>query len=140
MEEAFELGKVGRSSGGASAAKIEELVVRLAKEGHSASKIGIILRDQYSVPSVRQVVGKSVLQILEAHGIKHELPEDLVNLIRNAVALRRHLARNRKDFISKHGLGLTEAKINRLAKYYVRMGMLPVGWRYDPEKAALLVR
>jgi len=140
MEEAFKRRKAGRPSGGASAGKVEELVVRLAKEGHSASKIGIILRDQYEVPSVKQAVGKSIMQILEARGIKHELPEDLMNLIRKAVALHRHLARNRKDFASKHGLGLVEAKINRLAKYYVRMGVLPEGWRYEPEKAALLVR
>ncbi len=140
MEEAFERRKAGRPSSEASASKVEELVVRLAKEGHSASKIGIILRDQYEVPSVKQAVGKSVVQILEARGIKHELPEDLMNLIKKAVALRRHLARNRKDFASKYGLGLMEAKINRLAKYYVRTGVLPAGWRYEPEKAALLVR
>jgi len=140
MEETFERRKASRLSGGASASKVEELVVRLAKEGHSMSKIGVILRDQYSVPSVKQVVGKSVMQILEAHDIKHELPEDLMNLIKKAVALRRHLARNRKDFASKYGLGLAEAKINNLAKYYVRMGILPEGWRYEPEKAALLVR
>jgi len=140
MEEAFERRKAGRPSGGASAGKIEEMVVRLAKEGRSSSEIGIILRDQYGVPSVKQAVGKSIMQILEAHGIKHELPEDLMNLIKKAVALHRHLARNRKDFTSKHGLGLVEAKINKLAKYYVRMGILPEGWRYEPEKAALLVR
>jgi len=140
MEEAFERRRAGRPSGGASAGKVEELVVKLAKEGRSASEIGIILRDQYGVPSVKQAVGKSVVQILEARGIKHELPEDLMNLIRKAVALHRHLDRNRKDFASKHGLGLVEAKINRLAKYYVRMGVLPEGWRYEPEKAALLVR
>jgi small subunit ribosomal protein S15 len=140
MEEAFERRKVDRPSGGISAGKVEELVVKLAKEGRSPSEIGIILRDQYGVPSVKQAVGKSVVQILEAHGIKHELPEDLMNLIRKAVALHRHLSRNRKDFASKYGLGLVEAKINRLVKYYVRAGILPEGWRYEPEKAALLVR
>jgi len=140
MEDAPELRKPRRAISGASAGKVEELVVKLAKEGHSASKIGIILRDQYEVPSVKQAVGKSIMQILEARGIKHELPEDLMNLIKKAVALHRHLARNRKDFASKHGLGLVEAKINRLAKYYVRMGVLPTGWRYEPEKAVLLVR
>ena len=140
MEESFERRKASRSPAGASASKIEELVVRLAKDGNSASKIGIILRDQHSVPSVKEAVGKTVVQILEDHGIKRELPEDLMNLIKKAVALRRHLERNRKDFASKYGLGLSEAKINRLAKYYVRMGILPKGWRYEPEKAALLVR
>jgi len=139
MEEAFERRKTRRPSG-ESAGKVEELVVRLAKDGNSTSKIGIILRDQYGVPNVKQAVGKSVVQILEAHGIKHELPEDLINLIKKAVALRRHLARNRKDLISKHGLEVVEARIQRLAKYYARIGVLPAGWHYEPEKAALLVR
>lgn len=114
--------------------------MKLARDGCSTSKIGIILRDQYGVPSVKQVVGKSMVQILEAHGIKHELPEDIMNLIKNAVALRRHLARNRMDFTSKHGLEVIEARIQRLTRYYARIGVLPAGWRYEPEKAALLVR
>jgi small subunit ribosomal protein S15 len=140
MEESFERRKTGRPSGGASASKVEELVVRLAKEGNSASKIGIILRDQHSIPSVKEAAGKTVVQILEDHDIKRELPEDIMNLIKKTVALRRHLERNKKDFASKYGLGLAEAKINRLARYYVRMGLLPKNWRYEPEKAALLVR
>jgi small subunit ribosomal protein S15 len=139
MEESFERRKSGRPSGEASS-KVEELVVRLAKEGNSDSRIGIILRDQHSIPSVKEATGKTVVQILGDHGIKRELPEDLMNLIKKAVALRRHLERNKKDYASKYGLGLAEAKINRLAKYYVRMGVLPKNWRYEPEKAALLVR
>jgi small subunit ribosomal protein S15 len=139
MEETSERRKPRRPSG-VSAGKVEELVVKLAKDGNSTSKIGIILRDQYGVPSVKQEVGKSVVQILEAHGIKHELPEDLMNLIKKAIALRRHLARNRRDRISKHGLEVIEARIQKLAKYYARTGVLPAGWRYEPEKAALLVR
>lgn len=140
MEETFGRRKASRPFAGASADKIEELVVKLARDGCSTSKIGIILRDQYSVPSVKQAVGKNMVQILEAHGIKHELPEDLMNLIKKAVALRRHLARNRRDLTSKHGLEIIEARIQRLAKYYARTGVLPAGWRYEPEKAALLVR
>lgn len=140
MEETFGGRKPRKPFGGASADKIEELVVKLARDGCSTSKIGIILRDQYSVPSVKEAVGKSMVQILEAHGIKHELPEDLMNLIKKAVALRRHLARNRRDPTSKHGLEIIEARIQRLAKYYARTDVLPAGWRYEPEKAALLVR
>ncbi|KUO40441.1 MAG: 30S ribosomal protein S15 [Hadesarchaea archaeon DG-33-1] len=140
MDETFGRRKPTKSLGGASADKIEELVAKLAKDGRSTSKIGIILRDQYGVASVKQAVGKSVAQILKAHGIKHELPEDLMNLIKKAVALRRHLARNRRDSTSKHGLEVIEARIQRLAKYYARTGLLPTGWRYEPEKAALLVR
>ena len=36
------------------------------------------------------------------------------------------------------GLQLTEAKINRLAKYYKKSQKLPVVWKYDPEKIKLV--
>ena len=123
-----------------SAGEVEELVVKLAKEGNPASKIGIILRDQYAVPSVRQATGKSLGQILKASGMKFELPEDLVNIIRKAVKLYGHLDRSPKDFKTQRALEVVEARINKLAKYYRREGILPPDWRYDRERAALLVR
>jgi small subunit ribosomal protein S15 len=140
MEERAEGRRAIRSVSGLSASEVEELVVKLARGGHSASMIGLILRDQYGVPDVKQITGKSVTQILDAHDLKPEIPEDLMNLIRKAVRLRRHLERNRKDMSSKRALQILESRINRLAKYYVRVGALPAGWRYEPEKAALLVR
>ena len=123
-----------------SSSEVEELVVKLAKEGTPASKIGVILRDQYAVPSVEQATGKSVGQILRAGGLSPELPEDLVNIIRKAVRLYGHLDRNPKDFKTKRALEVVEARIIKLAKYYRREGVLPPDWRYDRERAALLVR
>lgn len=123
-----------------SPSEIEELVVRLAREGNPTSKIGVIMRDQYAVPSVRQATGKSLGQILKASGLKFELPEDLVNVIRKAVNLYGHLDRNPKDFKTKRALEVIEARVIKLAKYYKREGVLPPDWRYDRERAALLVR
>lgn len=123
-----------------SSGETEELIIKLFKEGNPPSKIGLILRDQYGVPSVKQVVGKSIAQILNQHGLKQELPEDLMNLLRKAVFLRRHLEKNRKDIASRRALELLEGKIQKLVKYYTRTGVLPEGWKYEPEKAALLVR
>lgn len=123
-----------------SPSEIEELVVRLAREGNPTSKIGVIMRDQYAVPSVRQATGKSLGQILKASGLKFELPEDLVNIIRKAVNLYGHLDRNPKDFKTKRALEVIEARVIKLAKYYKREGVLPPDWRYDRERAALLVR
>ena len=123
-----------------SADEVEELVVKLAKEGTPPSRIGIILRDQHAVPSIKDATGKGVKQILDANGLKPELPEDLVNKIRKAVALYSHLDRNPKDFGCKRALEVVEAEIVKLAKYYRGEGVLPTGWRYDRERAALLVR
>jgi len=120
--------------------EIEALVVKLGKKGVSPGLIGITLRDQHGIPNVELVTGKKVTDILEENGMKPKYPEDLLNLIKKAVKIRKHLEENKKDYHSKRGLELTESKIRRLVKYYRRTKKLPEDWRYDPEQAVLLVR
>ncbi len=120
-----------------SSEEIEELVVKLAKKGHKPSEIGMILRDEYGVPLIKRVIGEKVTRILEKHGLKPEIPEDLENLIKRAYRVRKHLEFHRKDLVAKRGLGLIEAKIHRLVKYYKRTGKLPKNWKYTPEIAEL---
>lgn len=122
-----------------SPSDIELLVVELAKKGYTPSMIGIILRDQFGIPLVKQVIGKKVEEILEKHGIQLVIPEDLFNLMKKAVNLRRHLEEHPKDYHSERGLIEVESKIHRLVKYYKRVGKLPEDWRYDPEMAKLIV-
>ncbi|NYB52006.1 MAG: 30S ribosomal protein S15 [Methanobacteriaceae archaeon] len=123
-----------------STEEIEEIILKLRKEGKSTSVIGVILRDQYGIPDVKSVTGMKITQILEKHGQIEEYPEDLMNLIRKAVNIRDHLKENPKDLHTKRGLQLVESRIRRLVKYYTREGVLPEGWRYEPKKAALLVK
>ena len=49
------------------------------------------------------------------------------------------MEKNKKDYVAKRGLQLTESKIKRLTKYYKRVGKLPENWKYDREKVKLLV-
>ncbi|HUL39867.1 MAG TPA: 30S ribosomal protein S15, partial [Methanomassiliicoccales archaeon] len=42
--------------------EIEQMVVKLAKEGMTTSKIGLVLRDNYAVPSVRLATGKTIYE------------------------------------------------------------------------------
>ena len=120
--------------------EIEELILKLRKEGNSTSMIGIVLREQYGIPDVKVVTGKKITKILEDHGQELEYPEDLMNLIRKAVNIREHLDENPKDLHTRRGLRIIESKIRRLVRYYVNEGVLPEGWRYDPRSAALLVK
>lgn len=120
--------------------EIEKLVIKLAKEGNSTPTIGLILRDQFGVPSVEKITGKTISEIMKENNLYPKLPEDLFNLLKQAVDLRNHLEKNKKDYTSKRGLELLESKIRRLAKYYVREKILPADWRYSPEKAKLLVQ
>lgn len=120
--------------------EIEDLVIELAEGGKSPSKIGLTLRDQYGIPSVQEVLGKNLLEILEENDLAPDIPEELLNLMREAVKLRNHLDRNPKDSRSQRTLTELESKIHKLTKYYKENDRLPEDWRYDPEKAALLVR
>ena len=57
--------------------------------------IGVILRDSHGVAQVRFVTGNKILRILKAKGLGPNIPEDLHHLIKKAVAIRKHLERNR---------------------------------------------
>ena len=118
--------------------EIESRILELSKSGKSTSEIGMILRDQYAVPNVKIATGKSILQILENNNMKPEIPEDLRNLIRTALSLKKHLETNRKDLKNKRNLQLTESKIRRLTKYYHSEGQLSKDWKYSPEQAKLM--
>ncbi len=120
--------------------EIEELILKLRKEGNSTSLIGIILRDQYGIPDVKLITGKKITKILQDHGQELDYPEDLMNLIKRAVNIRDHLEENPKDLHTRRGLRIIESRIRRLVAYYVREGVLPEGWRYEPRSAALLVK
>ena len=119
--------------------EIETLIVKLAKEGLADSKIGVILRDTYGIPDVRIICKKKISKIIEEKGIKKELPEDLTNLIKKAVLVRKHLEENKKDEVGQRGLTLTESKIKRLVKYYKKTGKLASEWKYEPERAGFFV-
>lgn len=123
-----------------SSSDIEKTITSLAKEGHGSAKIGLILRDQYGIPDVKKITKKNVTDIMKSNDVYPELPEDLLDLMRRAITVRKHLETNRKDLHSKRGLSLIEAKINRLVRYYKRKNVVPKEWRYDPEKAKIIIK
>ncbi len=119
--------------------EIETLVVKFGKQGMSSALIGLTLRDSYGVPSVKNITNKSITQILKENKLTEEIPEDLKNLIKRAIAIRKHLKTNKKDNVSKRGLKLTESKILRLQGYYKDNKVLPATWNYNPKRAQLMV-
>lgn len=76
---------------------------------------------------------------MKAHGQAPDLPEDLYYLIKKAVAIRKHLERNRKDKDNKFRLILVESRIHRLARYYKTKTVLPPNWKYESSTASALV-
>ena len=114
--------------------EIEQLVIKLAKTGTSPSKIGIILRDSYGIPSVRNITNKKILGILNENKLNPEIPEDLNSLIKRESKILKHVEVNKKDEVSKRGLQITNSKIRRLIKYYKSEGTLPNEWTYERGK------
>lgn len=117
--------------------KVEELVIKYAKEGLTPSQVGLKLRDQHAIPLVLPITGKTVGEILEQNDLQPELPEDLDNMVKKAVGLQRHLRLNRGDRRNIRSLELIEAKVHRLTVYYKRKGRIPQNWKYKSVVAQL---
>ncbi|MDX1534759.1 MAG: 30S ribosomal protein S15 [Thermoplasmata archaeon] len=120
--------------------EVEKLVNKLHREGLQSAQIGIRLRDQYGIPSVKLLTGKPITQILQEGGAELQVPEDLGNLLTKALRLTAHLAEHHRDVHNRRSLELIEAKIRRLARYYKREGVLPEGWVYRRSATELQTR
>lgn len=121
--------------------EVKRIILKLADAGKTQSEIGLILRDQYGIPSVKHF-GFTIQEFLEAEKPKDtkNLPEDIFNLLKKAVRMYDHLEKHKKDKKGRHSLQLVESKIRRLAKYYIRKKKLPKDWKYTIEKAKLIVK
>ena len=96
--------------------QIGKLVVEMNKEGLNASQIGIKLRDEHAISSIKSVTGKNMKQFMEENGINQEIPEDLEALVKRALSLQNHLKSNKGDRKNVRSLELLEAKVHRLSK------------------------
>jgi len=119
---------------------IQSLILDMAKSGMSSAEIGTVLRDKHAVPNVRLVLGKRIAQVLAENGMGGSYPEDMMNLMRQAVGIINHLGSgNHKDIHNKRALEITESKIRKLANYYKGEGRLPSEWRYKRDELRLMV-
>ncbi|MHA1124989.1 MAG: 30S ribosomal protein S15 [Candidatus Heimdallarchaeota archaeon] len=120
--------------------EIENKIIELAKQGLTSAMIGTTLRDTYGIPSTKLIIKQKITEIMRRENVYPEYPEDFRNLVRRALALRRHLDGHPKDLHSRYGLQKLESKIRRLQKYYRKKGLIPKTFRYDPKAAATIVR
>lgn len=120
-----------------SPSEIESLIVKLARDGHNASEIGMMLRDEYGIPLVKPIIDKKITQVLRENKVYPDVPEDLQNLINRAQRVQKHLEKHRSDKKNVHALELIEAKVYRLIKYYKRKGIIPKDFKYTTKVAQL---
>ena len=119
--------------------EIEKIIIKLAKEGKKQSEIGMILRDLYGIPKVKEITKETLSQTLKKNEAYPELPEDLSSLIKKHIMIIKHYEKNHKDQTAKRGIKLTQSKIQRLIKYYKKTKVLPADWKYNEAQARLIV-
>jgi len=111
--------------------EVEAFIIKLSKEGHNMSAIGTILRDQYAIPLVKPITGKSISETLKASNLAANMPEDLGNLVKKAQGLAVHMDKNKKDLHNKRNMQIIEARIHKLSRYYKREGVVDKKWKYE---------
>ncbi len=119
--------------------EVEQLILKLAKGEKTPSEIGSILKDQYGIPLVKSLLNKKITKILKDNKFEPKLPEDLTNLIKNYIKVSAHFEKNKKDKSAFRGIQLAESKIHRLSKYYTKNKTLPKDWKFERDKAKLLI-
>ncbi|MDG6898282.1 MAG: 30S ribosomal protein S15 [Nitrososphaerota archaeon] len=117
--------------------EVEVAIAKLAKDGLTPSQIGLALRDDYGIPLVKPLLGKSLAEALKEGGHAPHMPQDLRDLIERAARVQKHLQTHKSDRKNVHSLELVEAKIYRLAKYYKARGLLPNDFKYTAVVAQL---
>ncbi len=118
----------------------ESIILQYSKQGMGPTAIGERLKREHGVLYPKSTLGRKITVLLKEKKVANPMPEDLMNLMAKAVNLNKHIEKNKQDKSNTLNLKRTEAKIWRLTKYYIRMGVLPGKWRYDPKQAELLIR
>jgi ribosomal protein S15P/S13E len=96
---------------------IEEIVLKLAKQGLTPEKIGLTLRDSYGIPTTK-LSGKKISQILKENNLYKDAT--LINLEKKQQLIKKHLEKNKQDKKTKRALTIITARISKLKKYKKR--------------------
>ncbi len=75
-------------------AELEKIIVDLYKQGESAARIGLVLRDKYGVPKAK-LLGKKITKILQDTKVTLRSEKDKVT--QKMDSLNKHIANNKHD-------------------------------------------
>lgn len=96
--------------------ELKKIIVQLA-EKYPPAKVGIILRDQYGVPTTR-VYGKKLGAYLKELGI--DTNPDKENAAKKLARLKEHFKDNITDKKAKHRLQKAQGRANSTVRYALR--------------------
>ncbi len=96
--------------------EMKKIIAELAKK-NSPAQIGLILRDQYGIPTTK-LYGKKLTKYLEEQGIKTN--PDLENIEKKLERIKIHLKKNITDKKTKHKIQKTQSRLNIVKKYLAK--------------------
>ncbi len=96
--------------------EVKEIILKIAEKtpGITTEKIGVILRDNYGIPSTK-IYGFKIGDILKK-AKKYE-SADLKNLKAKLEKILKHIGKNKQDQKTKRSLILTKAKLKKVEDY-----------------------
>jgi small subunit ribosomal protein S15 len=94
--------------------ELKKIIAELA-EKHSPSQIGLVLRDQYGIPTTK-IYGKKLKAYLKELGIERN--EDVENAEKKLEALKEHFKNHITDKKAKHKLQKAQSRVNIIKKYF----------------------
>ena len=95
--------------------ELKKIIVELAKTTSQPAKIGILLRDQYGIPTTK-MYGKKLTHYLKEQGI--ESKTELDNAEVKFQKLKAHLEKNITDRKAKHRLQKAQTRVQVLKRYF----------------------
>ena len=94
--------------------EVEAIILKLAKKGLTAEKIGLTLRDQYGIPKVK-IYNLKISKILKEKE-KFQEPTNL-NLKNKLEKIINHYKKNKQDKKTEFSLIKTKAKLKKRKDY-----------------------
>ncbi len=95
--------------------ELKKIIGELIKTEEQPAKIGLILRDQYGIPTTK-LYGKKLSEYLKEHNILNDI--ELKNAEKKFKKIKTHLEKNITDKISKHKLQKAQSRLSKARKYF----------------------
>ncbi|MBI2630396.1 hypothetical protein HYW76_04820 [Candidatus Pacearchaeota archaeon] len=94
----------------------EKLVIDMGKQGITAEKIGLKLKQDYNIKA--KISGIDIGKILKKNNLFQD--PDITNLKKRVEMLKKHVEKNKKDQKTKRTLNIKNAKLGKLGKFRAR--------------------
>ena len=82
-------------------AELESIVIKLAKQGNTSAKIGLILRDKHSIPKAK-LLGKKITKIFKDNKINYTIEKDTID--KKIEKIKKHIEKNKHDHTAARSL------------------------------------